>query len=313
MFFDNIVFSEYIGVMTETTWTSADLPSFTGRTVIITGANSGLGLEASRQLARVGARVVMAVRDPKRGEAAARGISGNVEVRRLDLANLASVRTFAADWTDPIDLLINNAGVMNVPFSRTVDGFETQFGVDHLGPFALTNLLLPHITDRVVTMSSVIHRSGSIDFDDLNWFTRKYDRGAAYGQAKLANLLFSLELQRRLTAAGSPVRSFAAHPGYSSTNLQTRTGSFLGDLAGRIGNKLVAQSAEAGTWPVLRAASADLPGGAYVGPHKNNEYRGHPTLVGRSIEASDPRVAAQLWTASENLTKITFPASLPTR
>lgn len=246
--------------MTGSQWTSADLPSFGGRTVVVTGANSGLGLVAARHFARVGAHVVLAVRDLSRGRDAAATIVGDTELRVLDLADLASIRRFAAEWSGSLDVLVNNAGLMNVPEGRTADGFETQFGTNHLGTFALTNLLLPHITDRVVTMSSVMHRGGTIDLDDLNWERRPYSRSAAYNQSKLANLLFSLELQTRLTQAGSTVRSLAAHPGYAATNLQTRTNNAVLDLAGRIGNRVLAQSAEAGAWPMLFAASGDLPG-----------------------------------------------------
>ncbi|WP_336792020.1 oxidoreductase [Gordonia malaquae] len=288
------------------TWTSDDLPDFTGRTVIVTGANSGLGLVAAREFARVGAHVVLAVRDTTKGEKAAASLSGHTDVRRLDLADLSSIRDFARDWSGDIAVLANNAGVMNVPESRTADGFEMQVGTNHLGHFALTNLLLPHVTDRVVTMSSMMHRSGRIDLADLNWERRGYNRATAYGQSKLANLLFSLELQRKLTAAGSTVRSMAAHPGYAATNLQTRTGNPVFDWGGRIGNKVIAQSAEAGTWPMLFAASQDLPGGSYVGPDGLNEMRGHPALAGRTARASDLDVATKLWDLSAELTGVSF-------
>ncbi len=196
-----------------TPWTTADIPSQAGRTAVVTGANSGLGLATARALAAAGAHVVLAVRDTGRGEAAARSITGDVEVRRLDLADLSSVREFAGSWTGDLDLLVNNAGIMMVPQGRTADGFELQFGTNHLGHFALTTLLLEHVTDRVVTVSSGLHRSGTIVLDDLNWERRSYSDTGAYGASKLANLLFALELQRRLTAAGSTVRSMAAHPG----------------------------------------------------------------------------------------------------
>lgn len=299
--------------MTSPSWTSSELPSFAGRTVIVTGANSGLGLVTARELARVGARVVMAVRNTTKGEAAARTITGATEVRQVDLGDLASVRAFADSWSGDIDVLINNAGLMHVPYSQTKDGFETQFGVNHLGPFALTNLLLPHVTDRVVTVSSVLHRSGTINLDDLNWEKRKYDRFASYGQAKLANLLFALELQRRLTADGSPVRSLAAHPGYAATNLQGRSESFLLDFGSGIANKLFAQSAEAGALPSLFASSQDIPGGSFVGPDGRREMKGFPALAGRSAQASDVTLAQKLWTASEALTGVTYPAGLARR
>ena len=185
-------------------WTAADLPSFAGRTVIVTGANSGLGEVTARELARVGAKVIVAVRNIAKGNAAAAGMTGDVEVRKLDLQDLASVRAFA-DGVDRVDVLINNAGIMAVPYAQTVDGFESQIGTNHLGHFALTNLLLPKVTDRVVTVSSMMHLLGKISLKDLNWKSRPYSAWLAYGQSKLANLLFTKELQRRLDAAGSPV------------------------------------------------------------------------------------------------------------
>jgi NAD(P)-dependent dehydrogenase (short-subunit alcohol dehydrogenase family) len=297
--------------MNSTRWTSADLPSQQGRTVIITGANSGIGLPTARALAEAGARVVLAVRDVAKGEQATESISGVSEVRRLDLADLSSVRGFAEAWQGDIDILINNAGVMRTPERRTVDGFELQIGTNHLGHFALTNLLLPQVTDRVVTVASGAHRGGSISLEDLNWRTRKYRRWAAYQQSKLANLLFTLELQRRLTAAGSGVRALAAHPGYAATNLQFRSGSRIEDRAMAIGNRLFAQSDEAGALPTLYAATQDLPGASYVGPDGLQEQRGYPTLVGRTAAASDVEMAKRLWTLSEELTGITFPLAAP--
>src|SRR3954453_20944272 len=209
--------------MTARKWTAADVPRLDGRTVVITGANSGIGLAAARALGRAGARVVLAVRDTAKGEQAATTIDGEREVRRLDLADLGSVRAFADAWDGDLDVLINNAGVMATPERRTADGFELQIGTNHLGPFALTNLLLPRIADRVVTVSSGGHRMGTIRLDDLNWHRGGYQRWRAYGQSKLANLLFMLELQRRLAEAGSSVRALAAHPGYAATNLQQHT------------------------------------------------------------------------------------------
>ena len=216
--------------MTSSKWTAQDLPRLDGRTVIVTGANSGIGLAAARALGRAGARVVLAVRDVRRGEQAAASIEGTTEVRRLDLADLASVREFAAEWEGDLDILINNAGVMAIPETRTVDGFEMQFGTNHLGHFALTNLLLPHITDRVVVIASGAHRFGKIRFDDLN-SENGYQRHRTYGRSKLANLLFASELQRRLTAVGSPIRVISAHPGLAATNLQKPTGNRLEDAA----------------------------------------------------------------------------------
>jgi NAD(P)-dependent dehydrogenase (short-subunit alcohol dehydrogenase family) len=292
-----------------TRWTADDISPQTGRTVIITGANSGLGLATSRALARVGARVIMAVRDPDRGRAAAEEIGGSTEVRRLDLADLASVRAFASDWTEPIDVLINNAGVMATPDRQlTADGFELQFGTNHLGHFALTNLLLDKIGDRVVTVSSGGHRMGSIQLDDLNWQRRRYRPWRAYGQTKLANLLFTLELQRRLNDADSKVRAVAAHPGLAATNLVQPRHAWIKRVSDRfIG--LAGQSADQGALPQLYAAVVDLPGGSYVGPDGRREQRGYPTLVGRSADASDPELAKRLWAASEQLTGTRFPLS----
>ncbi|MFI6489292.1 oxidoreductase [Streptomyces sp. NPDC050564] len=295
----------------QTKWNMSDIPDQTGRTAVVTGANSGLGIATVDALARAGAHVVLAVRDPKRGEAAAATVQGrgSVEVRRLDLADLASVREFAAGWQGDLDLLINNAGVMNIPEASTKDGFEMQFGTNHLGHFALTNLLLPHVTDRVVTVSSGAHKMPGrpyIHFDNLN-LTGEYAPMTAYSQSKLANLLFTLELQRRLAEAGSPVRALAAHPGWAATNLQSHDGSALRRAFMRVGNRVLAQDSKAGALPTLYAAVEDLPGASYVGPDGLGEMRGGPTLVGRSAAASDPASARRLWTASEELTAVMFP------
>jgi NAD(P)-dependent dehydrogenase (short-subunit alcohol dehydrogenase family) len=288
-------------------WTAKDLPDLSGRTFVVTGANSGLGLIDARELARAGARVVLAVRDTAKGEQATRTIDGPAEVRKLDLADLESIRAFAEAWEGDLDVLINNAGIMAIPQQRTRDGFEMQIGTNHLGHFALTNLLLPHVTDRVVTLSSGAHRIGNLDVDDLNWERRSYKRWGAYGQSKLSNLLFTLELQRRLTAAGSSVRAVAAHPGYAATNLQSRTQNTVQNTVMAIGNKLIAQSDEMGALPTLYAATQDIPGGSYVGPDGLGEQRGHPTLVGRSGAASDAASARRLWERSEELTGVRFP------
>ena len=292
-------------------FSTADIPDLTGRTAIVTGASSGIGLATAQALAAHGARVILAVRDPAKGQKAADAMPapGPAEVSLLDLASLESVRAFASDWSQqPIDLLVNNAGVMIPPLSRTVDGFELQFGTNHLGHFALTNLLLPNVTGRVVTVSSGAHRSGRINFDDLNWERRKYRRWPAYGQSKLANLLFTAELQRRLTEAGSPVLSMAAHPGYAATNLQSHSGSRLMDFAmGTLGNRLLAQDAKSGALPTLYASVADLPGNTFVGPSGFGGTRGAPAPCPRSKAASDAEVARRLWRVSETLTGVTFP------
>ncbi|MGW0862625.1 oxidoreductase [Streptomyces sp. NPDC002611] len=283
------------------------LPDLTGRTVVVTGANSGIGLTATDALARAGAHVVLAVRDPERGRAAAATVRGSTEVRRLDLADLSSVREFAEAWREPLHTLINNAGVMMLPRQHTKDGFEMQFGTNHLGHFALTNLLLPHITDRVVTVSSGAHRWGGarIGFDDLD-LTTGYTPQRAYAQSKLANLLFTLELQRRLEESGSPVRALAAHPGYAATNLQSHAANPAARAFMRLGNRFFAQDDRAGALPTLYAATQDLPGASYVGPDGLGEMRGAPTLVGRSRAASDPQTARRLWRVSEELTGTRF-------
>jgi NAD(P)-dependent dehydrogenase (short-subunit alcohol dehydrogenase family) len=288
-------------------WTTSDIPNLDGRTVIVTGANSGIGRITARDLAAAGAHVVLAVRDTGKGDAAAATMTGSVEVRPLNLASLASVRAFAAGWDGDIDLLINNAGVMIPPFSRTEDGFELQMGTNHFGHFALTNLLLPHVKDRVVTVSSTAHKRGKIDFDDLNWTTRAYKPWPAYSQSKLANLLFTKELQRRLTQVGSPVVATAAHPGYAATNLQFHSGGGAMESFMKVGNRVLAQSDEQGALPTEYAALADLPGDSFAGPDGLLEMRGAPKLVGRTKRAQDADAARRLWTVSEELTGVTFP------
>ncbi len=291
-------------VMSSSKWTAADLPDLTGRTAVVTGATSGIGRITARELARAGARVVLAVRDTERGERVAAEMPGRTEVRELDLTRLASVRAFAAGWEGDLDLLINNAGVMATPEQRTEDGFELQIGTNHLGHFALTGLLLERVTDRVVTVASVAHRMGRIDLEDLNWERSRYRRWPAYGQSKLANLLFTLELQRRLAGAGSPVRALAAHPGYAATHLQSRTQNAVLNGVMAAGNRLFAQSADMGALPTLYAATQELPGGSYVGPGGPGESRGHPALASRSPAAMDEGTARRLWELSERLTGV---------
>ena len=291
-----------------TSFSTANVPDIPGKRVIVTGANSGIGRAAAKVLAAAGAQVTLAVRSLERGQSAASEITGKTEVRELDLASLESVRAFAASWDGEIHLLINNAGVMIPPLSRTVDGFELQFGTNHLGHFALTNMLLPQITGRVVTVSSSMHRLGRIDFNDLNWERRRYRPWIAYSQSKLANLLFTAELQRRLDAAGSPVLSVAAHPGYAATNLQSHSESGFWEFAmGRLGNALFAQSESAGALPTLYAAFADIPGDSFAGPGGLQGMRGAPRLVARSKRAEDRDVARRLWDVSEQLTGTRFP------
>ena len=285
-------------------WTTADMPHQDGRTFVITGANSGIGLEAARALGTAGARVVVACRDTAKGEHAVGELDGDFAVRRLDLADLSSVRAFAADLEGDVDVLINNAGVMAVPRSKTADGFELQLGTNHLGHFALTGLLIGRVRDRVVTISSQAHRTGRINFGDLQ-SERHYQRWMAYGQSKLANLLFMMELQRRLDAVGSDVLSVAAHPGYAATGLQSHTESIQDQIMGLF-NHVIAQSAAMGALPTLYAATEDVPGAAYVGPDGLLQQRGHPHLVDMSGAAKNQDAARRLWDLSEELTGVTF-------
>lgn len=305
-------------------WTTADLPDLTGRVAVVTGANSGLGYETALALAGCGAHVTMAVRDTAKGETAAAEMrrtfpDADLEVSALDLASLASIREFASRWSashpDGLDLLINNAGVMALPHRLTADGFEMQIGTNHLGHFALTGLLLPALVarhrSRVVTVSSFAHRMGRLNLDDLMG-EKRYRAWGAYGQSKLANLLFTAELQRRLDRAHLSVKAMAAHPGYSNTNLQSASAkmkgqSFQATVTDRM-NDVMAQSASMGALPTLFAATAPgLPGDSFVGPNGFMELRGYPQLVGRSARAADAADAAALWTVSEQLTGVNYP------
>jgi NAD(P)-dependent dehydrogenase (short-subunit alcohol dehydrogenase family) len=332
-------------------WTTVDMPRLDGKTVVVTGANSGLGYEGSLAFAEKGAAVVMACRSVDRGERAADEIRResdldrddlDLDVRECDLASLDSVREFAdglADDYDGVDVLCNNAGVMAIPRSETEDGFETQFGVNHLGHFALTGRLLPLLEAaegidgeaRVVTQSSGAHEQGEMDFSDLNW-ERSYGKWKAYGRSKLANLLFAYEFQRRINAAkesgdgeagqdseadddgtgdgGPALRSVACHPGYAATNLQLRTAEESGNPLMKVGmkaaNAVLGQDAATGALPMLYAATADVDGGAYVEPGGLMNMRGPPT-VGRSNDASYDRAdARKLWEYSEEATGVEF-------
>jgi NAD(P)-dependent dehydrogenase (short-subunit alcohol dehydrogenase family) len=288
-----------------TTFHGVDIPDLTGRTVIVTGASSGIGLATTRALGEAGARVVLAVRNVDKGQAAAAGMPGLTEVRALDLARLDSVRAFAADWDGPVDLLINNAGVSGPSLARTADGFEMKFGTNHLGHFALTNLLLAHVTGRVVTVASQAERFGRLDFGDLNWERRAYQPSRAYNDSKLANLLFTAELQRRLTAAGSGVRANAAHPGLVATAIYQHDGPRRpADRVWAVVNRLLAQDAEHGALPVLYGAVADIPGDSFAGPSHLAHMRGAPELIRRSAAAQDPELARRLWDVSEQLTGV---------
>ncbi len=306
-------------------WTAADIPDQSGRTAVVTGANSGLGLITARELARAGATVVLACRDLEKGERALTSVQqvaaadAPPRLEALDLSSLQSVREFAdrvGAWLSGLDLLINNAGVMAPPRRLTQDGFESQFGTNHLGHFALTGRLLGLLTagrpdTRVVTLSSAAHRIGTIKFDDLQR-ERGYNNWLTYGQSKLANLMFAYELQRRASAAGSDLRSLAAHPGYSATNLQTTGPSrFYEKWLGKLGNLVIAQSADRGALPTLYAATVpDLPGATFIGPDGIGETRGNPHVVSGAGKAYDEETWRRLWEASEQLTGVhyQFPA-----
>jgi NAD(P)-dependent dehydrogenase (short-subunit alcohol dehydrogenase family) len=286
-------------------WRLADMPDQSGRVFVVTGANSGIGLEAAKALARKGARVVMACRNLVKAEAVRPEVGDGTEVRELDLGSLESARAFAAAWDGPIDVLVNNAGIMAVPFGRTVDGFESQFGTNFLGPFALTGLLLPRVTDRVVTLSSGVHRMGRIDLADPNFERRRYQRWVAYGQSKLADLMFAYELQRRLLLAGSPVRSIAAHPGYAATNLQQTLGTAAITWQGWMQRIGMVQDAAGGALPTLYAATApDLAGGSFVGPSGPMEQTGPPRIVGSSAASRDLDTQYALWEMAVRLTGV---------
>jgi len=303
-------------------WTANDMPDLSGKTIVVTGGNSGIGYEAALQFARKKATTILACRSLDKANAAAAQISASnpgatVEVMELDLSSLASIRNFADALHKSqrnLDALVNNAGVMALPYRKTVDGFEMQFGTNHLGHFALTGLLLDALLAadgaRVVNVSSGAHRMGRIRFDDLQW-ERSYYKWFAYGQSKLANLLFTFELQRRADKAGAKLLAVGCHPGYAATNLQSAgprmqgasgMESFWGTM-----NGMFAQSAAMGALPTLYAAtSPEVRGGDYIGPDGIAEMWGHPTKVACSIAAKDPAVAARLWEVSEQLTNVHY-------
>lgn len=307
-------------------WSTSAIPDLDGRTAVVTGATSGIGLVTARELARAGARTILACRKPEKAERMAERIrlaaaGARVETIPLDLTSLASVERCADGLhgrVERLDLLVNNAGVMATPLRRTEDGFELQFGTNHLGHFALTaqvlDLLSAAPAPRVVTVASNAHKIGRMDFDDLN-SERRYRRWPAYGQSKLANLLFTFELQDRARAASSPLLAVAAHPGWAATHLQAAgpemDGSSVMVRLNELGNRLFAQDDEHGALPTLYAATQDVPPAAYVGPDGVAEMRGAPKLVGCTAAARDVAARRRLWTASEELTGVRFDFGVP--
>ncbi len=305
-------------------WTSDDIPDLSGKTIVVTGGNSGIGYEAALEFARKRAKVILACRDLGKARTAADRItassaSADVEVMALDLSSLASIRAFSDAFHvqhHALHVLCNNAGVMAIPYRLTTDGFEMQFGTNHLGHFALTGLLLDLLlaTDgaRVVNVASGAHRMGRMHFDDLQ-LKNGYGKWRAYGQSKLANLLFTSELQRKADSAGKKFLSVACHPGYAATNLQAvgpkMSGSSTMEYLSELGNRLLAQSAAMGALPTEYAATSPaVAGNDYIGPDGMGEFRGHPAKVGRSAAASDAASAKRLWEVSEQLTDVHYNA-----
>lgn len=298
-----------MGAMASQRWTASDINDQTGRTFVITGANSGLGLESTKALTAAGARVIMACRNTEKAEAAREELSSDsrklAEVHELDLGDLRSVDSFVSGIADRgVDVLINNAGVMDIPLGRTAQGFEQQFGVNVLGHFALTQELEHKLTDRVVWLGSIAHNLGTIGLDDLNYERRSYNSWLAYGQSKLACIMLAYEQQRRFIREGSPLRAVVAHPGYSATNLQSHSNNALVRQIMRLGNSipLIAQPPHRGALPELYAATApDLPGGWYIGPDGPGEVQGYPRPVASNKRSYDFGVAENLWAACAEL------------
>jgi len=298
----------------KTNWTAENIPDQKGKIVIVTGSSSGIGYEAARVLANKGAKVIVAVRNLDKGEKAKEKIlnqNGNadVEVMKIDLSDLNSVKTFAEEFNskfDKLDILINNAGVMIPPYSKTKDGFELQMGTNHLGHFALTLQLLEIIKNtpnsRIVNVSSGAHKFGNINFDDLNWESRKYKPMRSYGDSKIANLYFTSQLAKRLDVNDNNILVTAAHPGWTATDLQRHSGVF------EFLNGFFAMSIEQGTLPTLRAATdLNVKSGDYYGPHAFGEWRGYPVIVQPNTLAKDETIAKKLWEVSEKLTNVKFP------
>jgi NAD(P)-dependent dehydrogenase (short-subunit alcohol dehydrogenase family) len=305
--------------MPSSKWTAGLIPAQTGRTALITGANSGIGYQAALELARHGAHVLLGVRNRTKGAAALARLQqeapgASAELAELDMASLGSIRRFAAEFQRPLDLLVNNAGVMALPKRElTEDGFERQFGTNHLGHFALTGLLLPHLlqttSPRVVTVSSLAHRNGKINFDDLQG-EKNYVPWDAYNQSKLANLLFALELDRHARAAGSRLRSIPVHPGVSRTSIVDNGPGMKGlkMLVLKVLAPVITQDDAAGALPTLYAATApEAQGGVYIGPDGFQALKGSPTVEQPRPQALDEVVARRLWTVSEELTGVVYP------
>ncbi len=300
-------------------WTLADMPDLTGKRALVTGVTAGLGTSTALELARAGAEVILVARSDDKLAATTAQLLAEVpgaalQSVRVDLADLASVRRGAAEAAElgPIDLLINNAGVMALPYSRTVDGFEMQFGTNHLGPFLLTGLLLPRVLEsgdgRIVAVASQAHRfARRVPLGDPRTLTRRYSRWGSYAESKLSNLMFTYELDRRLKAAGAPAKALAAHPGYSATELVGKTGGIGGPIM-VAATKVIGQPAEFGALPTLMAAVADLPGSTYVGPRSPGQMSGLPKIVQpRRGLVRDADAQARLWALSEDATGIRYP------
>ncbi len=283
-------------------WTPVQIKTPIAKSVLITGASSGIGLEAANFLAKNGANVHAAVRNIDKAKSV---LDSKVLIHHLDLSDLNSVKNFVFGFGHEVDVLINNAGVMAIPLARTVQGFEMQIGTNHLGHFALTGQLLPRIKERVISVSSTAHRMGKINFDDLNW-EKRYQRWLAYGQSKLANLLFTSELNNRLVKSNSKIKAIAVHPGFAATNLQSQTQSNVWDGIMSASNKYMAQSSFEGSWSTLFAITEDIPGNSFVGPTGFGQTKGSPGLVSRSKRAKDMNVAKRLWDLSEELTQTTY-------
>lgn len=299
--------------MMKTNWTEQDVPKQDGRIAIVTGANSGIGFETARVLAARGATVIMACRNPQRGQAAVKLLKDAhpdylVEFIPLDLSSLESIQAFASTFKslyNRLDLLVNNAGVMVPPYSKTKEGFELQFGTNHLGHFALTGLLIELMENtensRIVNVSSMAHKAGKLNFSDLNWESRSYKPWQAYGDSKIANLYFTFELQRRLQENGHEIKVTAAHPGWTETGLQRNAG------VTRFLNKFFAQKPQAGAWPTLMAAvDESATGGEYYGPSGFMEMNGNPKKVSTNKLAQDKAIASKLWQVSEQATGVAY-------